>query len=299
MPNNATGPVSTAHVALPNGRAEFDAFVARFPRPSRSALVISLGNVVCGNTYLLWCVSKGELRFIGIVLLVLIEGFLLSLIVLAQRAGVPPERRMERAYEHVTLPTKAISWIAFMVAMGGAYLFWAFQLEETTILLGFLTSLDPWRAFGMDVALGVTLLFALFGFLADQTHYRRVGPPLVSSVEIDANARRIVFAYGAIVIAIPLIGTLVAAIWVIKRLIGSRDTQLWNFVGGISVLAVFFITAHAVAGAAASGPLGLAAIYLWGKTLVEGLFLMLPVLAEQTKAVECQRARRVLLATSN
>jgi len=262
-------------------RAELDAYIARFPRPSPAALVLSLASVVIGNGYLLWRVWQGELRMSGIVLLVLAEAVILSIVAAAQRSFVPAAHRMKSDGAHYGLPAKVISWIGFIIGIGGAYAMWAYLLKEWEAVVGYFSSWQPWRESGLHIALAVTLLFAVFGLVADHVHYRRAGPPLVSSVQLESTARRITFAYGAIVIAVPMFGTLAFALWAIPRLIGKRDTKAWNFIGGMAVIAVFFATFFGLARLVDSGVFGWALVYLWGKTLVEGLFVALPVLAKR------------------
>jgi hypothetical protein len=274
-------PLDVARKRRRDPRAELDAFIARFPQPSPVALALSLAAVVLGNAYLLWRVWRGELGMSGIVVLVLAEGVLLSLLAFAQHRFVPPAQRLARECDHFGLPQRAIGWIAFVIGVGGAYAVWAAFLGETAQLRAFASSLHPWRAAGLHIALGATAFFALAGLVADHRHYRRAGPPFVSSVDLEATARRITFGYGALVLAIPLVGSVMLALHGIPRLLRGRDSKAWQLVGGLSVIAVFFGAFHALAFAVDSGRTGWASVYLAGKAIVESLFVLLPVLARR------------------
>lgn len=142
-------------------------------------------------------------------------------------------------------------------------------------------TLGAWRSSGLDLALGMTLVFAITGLFADQEHYRRGGPPLVSSVSLEAMSRRITFADGAVVIAIPLFGLLALTTWLIFKAVGKRNGDHWNLVGGIAVIAAFFAVFAALAPVASSGPRGRAGMYLLCRVFVESLFTVLPLLGKR------------------
>jgi|CXWL01.1.fsa_nt_gi hypothetical protein len=267
---------------------ELKAFVRRFPVPSSIALGINLACIVFGNAYLLWLVWGGQLSLTGLILLVFTEGVLLSTLEALQRRSVPAAHRLQSEVVQ-TLPQQAIGWIGYAVGIGGAYFMWIFLTKETAVLDAYCTSFDAWRDSGLDIAIGMTLLFATAGLFADQAHYRRSGPPLVSSVSLEALTRRITFTYGAFVFAIPLFGLTALAIWAIKRAVGKRDGDGWNFLGGVAVITAFFSIFFAMAKTIDSGPHGWAAVYLSGKAVVEGLFAFLPVLAKRAATAESKR----------
>lgn len=150
--------------------SEIAVYIDRFPRPAPGMLALTLAGVLIGNGYLLWLVWHGRTPLTGLVLLVLVEGVLLSLLGAAQRSSVPAGHRMKTGYEHYGLPDKAISWAGFVVGVGGAYVLWAVVLEDTDVLLAFPTSLDPWFAAGLHIAFGITLLSGVAGLVADHLH---------------------------------------------------------------------------------------------------------------------------------
>ena len=262
-------------------RDELAAFIARFPQPGRLALAFHLACVVIGNAYLLWLVWQDRLSLTGVVLLVLVEGLLLTMLEVLQRVRLPPAHRLAADYAHYGMPQKFLSGLGLVFGIGGAYALWVVVLDETSVLASFFSSLDAWRAAGLPLALGITMCFAIVGLVADHYHYRRAGPPLVSSVAMEATARRMTFIYGAIVIALPMIALVALITWAVRRYGKRRDDPLWNFIGGIAVLAAFFSGFAILASTAGSGPHGWAAIYLLGKVLVEALFVLMPMLARR------------------
>jgi hypothetical protein len=259
--------------------AELRALIARFPLPGPTALAINLACIVFANGYLLWRVWHGDLSLTGLILLIVAEGLLLTMLEAAQRATVPAEHRMRYEVESISLPGRIVSWTGAVIGIGGAYLLWIVLMQETELLLAFATRLAPWRSSGLDIALGITVLFALAGLLADRSHYRRRGPPLVSTVSLEAMSRRITFVYGALVFAIPLVALLALAIGLIKRAVGERDGTTANFLGGLAVIAAFISIFFLLARSIDSGPRGWVAVYLLGKLIVESLFALLPLLA--------------------
>ena len=266
-----------------NRTTELKALIDRFPVPGRGALTFTLACIVLGNGYVLWQIWQGDLSLSGLILLVLSEGILLSVLEAMQRARIPQSHRMRYEIENLSLPQKAISWIAFVFSIGGAYALWIWLLKETDVFITLVTTWQAWRDSGLDVALGITLAFAVAGMFADHRHYQRAGPPLVSTVSMEAMTRRITFGYGAIVIAIPLFGLFALATLGIRRAFRDLGEQ-WNFIGGVTVLAayfgIFFLLAHTVD----SGPRGWACVYLLGKIFVESLFALLPLLARRAQA---------------
>lgn len=274
-PDATAGKAATARRA----RSELAAFIERFPDPGPLAIALQLAGLLLGNGYLLWRIWRGELPLTGLVLLVLVEGVALSLLAAAQQARIPAGHRLRTGYEHYGLPDKVVTWTAFVFAIGGAYLLWAFLLGETGTLLGFLTSLAPWRESGLDIAIALTLGFAAANVAADRAHYQRRGAPFISSVEIEATTRRVTFAYGAMVIAVPLIAILALSVRGIAEVVGGREDKRWAVAGMAAFLAVFYGSFHALAAAADSGPRGWATVYLLGKVIIEALFALLPVLA--------------------
>lgn len=261
------------------GRSELKAFIERFPDPGRLAIGLQLAGLLLGNGYLLWRIWRGDLPLSGLVLLVLVEGVALSLLAAAQQARIPADHRLRTGYEHYGLPDKVVTWTAFVFAIGGAYLLWAFVLGETQTLLGFLTGIAPWRESGLDIAIALTLAFAASGIAADRAHYQRRGAPFVSSVDIEATTRRLTFAYGAMVIAVPLIAILALAVRGIAEVVGGREDKRWAVAGMLAFVAVFYGSFHALAATADSGPRGWATVYLLGKFIIEALFALLPLLA--------------------
>jgi hypothetical protein len=265
---------------------ELDAYVQRFPVPSRVALGFNLLATLLGNLYLLWLMWHGELSLTRTILLIFAECILLSVLEAMQRSFVPESHRMKYAVETSTVPQKLVSWIGCIVGVGGAYLFWIYKTNEVDTLIAFCTSYKVWRESGLDVALGITLGFAVTGLWADYKHYRVVGPPLMSSVSLEAMARRIVFIYGALVFAIPFVFTLGIAIFGILRIVGERKDKRWHMIGGIAIVGAFFAISAALASAIDSGSHGLTSVYLLGKVLVEVLFVLMPVLASRHKAAD-------------
>ena len=265
-------------------RTELNAYIERFPDPGPASLAFSMACVALGNLYLLWLVWIGRLSLAGLVLLVLVEGVLLSLVEAAQRWRLPPEHRWSLEHERVGLPQKVISWIAFVFGIGGAYLLWAFLLKQTDALLAFATSVQPWRDAGIDLAVAITMAFAVAAWLADQRHYRQHGPPFVSSVATSAMTRRITFMYGAMLIPLPLFGGLALALQAIKRLAGDRNDKHTNLLGGLAVIGAFFGLFFALAAAVKSGARGWAAVYLLGKFVAECLFAAMPLLARRARS---------------
>jgi hypothetical protein len=262
-------------------RLELDAFIKRFPQPSRAALGFTLAGVLIGNGYLLWQIVQGVLPLSGLVLLVLAEAVLLSLLTGAHRQFVPAEQRMADSHMHYGLPDTITTWAAALIGVGGFYAVWALVLNETEVLRLYLSSVAPWKNSGLHVALGITLLFAMGGMVADQLHFRRAGPPFVSSVQLEAATRRTTLLYGVIVVAIPTIGGTLLAIRGASRLIGKRDSESAHLLGGLIVIGTFFGIAYALTSAMRQGPLGWAAVYLLGKLMVEMLFALMPVLAQR------------------
>ncbi|MBK9658163.1 MAG: hypothetical protein IPO66_23285 [Rhodanobacteraceae bacterium] len=276
--------------------AELRALLRRFPKPGKISLAVNLACILLGNVYLMWLIWHGQLSLTGLVLLVLTEGVLLSILEVWQRSRVPAAHRMKYEFENITLPQALGSLIGFVVGVGGAYFMWIYLMHEVDVLVAFCTTLGAWRSSGLDLALGMTLLFAISGLFADQEHYRRSGPPLVSSVSLEAMSRRITFAYGAVVIAIPVFGLFALATWLIVKAVGKREGDHWNLVGGIAVIAAFFAIFAVVAPVASSGPHGWAGVYLLGKVIVESLFASLTLLGKHvagtdTPAAETAQAR--------
>jgi hypothetical protein len=257
-------------------RTDLEGFIARFPRPGNAALAFSLASVVLGNAWLFRQVWTGDLKLTGIVLLLVAEGVLLTLMSALQQLRLPREHRLATGYEQLKLPDKAISWIGFAIGVGGAYVVWAFVLEETDTAMLFLTSLAAWRDAGLHIALAITAVLALAGGFADAAHYRRSGPPFVSSIDMESTARRVTFAYGAIVIAVPMFGWIAILVWTLRRL-----PDRWTLPAGVVLLAAFFGGFFALAHTVASGPRGWAAVYLLGKVMIEALFVLMPVLARK------------------
>lgn len=267
----------------PRIAGDLGAYLHRFPKPGSAALAFSLASIVLGNGYLLWQISQGHLGVSGLILVILIEGVLLSLIEAAQREFVPPEHRLAYDQKPETLPQKVLVWTAFVVAMASAYGLWIHINGDTPSLLAHLTTLDTWHQSGLHVAIGITLLFAVAGLVADHRHYRRAGPPLVSSVAMEAMARRLTFVYGAMVFVIPLVGLLGLTIWGIVRVFRHRSER-WNLLGGLAVIAACFGIFAGLARLSDSGPLGWCFVYLLGKVIVESLFALMPLLAEKRLA---------------
>lgn len=282
-PLQAASTASAAQKPLRRIAGELGAYLHRFPNPGGASLAFSVASVVLGNGYALWLVLQGRLGVAGIVLLVLVEGVLLSLIETAQREFVPPDHRMAYDQKPGTLPEKVMVWTAFVFAMAGAYGLWIHINGDTATLIAHLTTLEAWQQSGLHVAVGITLLFAVAGLVADHRHYRRAGPPLVSSVSIEAMSRRMTFIYGAMVFVIPLFGLLGLTIWGLVRLLRNRGGS-WKLAGGVIVLAagtaIFFGLMHL----ADAGPVGWCFVYLLGKVFVESLFALLPLLAEKRLA---------------
>lgn len=268
---------------------ELGAFVGRFPQPGPWALGFTFASILSGNGYLAWQIAQGDLRFTGIVLLVLVEAAVLSLLGAIGRSAIPREHRLATGYEHFGVADKAVSWIGLIVGVGGAYALLAFVLGETDTFTRLLRSASAWTDAGLHVVIVITVAMGIAGLAADRAHYRRTGPPYVSSVELESSARRVMFAYGAIVVAIPMMAAFALAAWAIPRLIGDRDTQGWNFIGGVAVIGSFFGAFFALTLAFESGPKGWAAVFLLNKVLVEGLFAVLPVLARR-KAMDGKAA---------
>lgn len=268
---------------------DLGAYLHRFPKPGGAALAFSLASIVLGNGYLLWLVSQGHLGVSGLILLILIEGVLLSLIETAQREFVPPAHRMAYDQKPGTLPEKVLVWTAFVIAMAGAYGLWIHLNGDTHNLLAHLTTLEAWQDSGLHVAIGITLLFAVAGLFADHRHYRRAGPPLVSSVAMEAMSRRMIFIYGAMVFVIPLFGLLGLAIWGIVKILRHRSDR-WNLPGGLAILAALGLIFFGLTHLSARGPLGWCFIYLLGKVIVETLFALMPLLSE--KRLEQKRRGR-------
>ncbi len=259
---------------------DLGAYLHRFPKPGGASLAFSLASIVLGNGYLLWLISQERLGVSALILMILLEGVLLSLIETAQREFVPPEHRLAYDQKPGTLPQKVLVWTAFVVAMAGAYGLWIHINGDTPSLLAHLTTLEAWQQSGLHVAIGITLLFALVGLVADHRHYRRAGPPLVSSVAMEAMSRRLTFVYGAMVFVIPLVGLLGLTIWGIVRVFRHRSER-WNLLGGLTVIAACFGIFAGLARLSDSGPLGWCFVYLLGKVIVESLFALMPLLAEQ------------------
>lgn len=268
---------------------DLGAYLHRFPKPGGAALAYSVACIALGNAYLLWLVAQGRLGVSGLILLILIEGVLLSLIETAQREFVPPEHRLAYDQQPGTLSEKVLVWTAFVIAMAGAYGLWIHINGDTHSLLAHLTTLEAWQDSGLHVAIGITLLFAVAGLFADHRHYRRAGPPLVSSVSMEATARRMIFIYGAMVFVIPLFGLIGLTIWGMVRLLRPRSGR-WNLVGGAAVLAACVAIFFGLARLSDTGPLGWCFVYLLGKVFVETLFALMPLLAE--KRLEQKRGGR-------
>jgi hypothetical protein len=252
-------------------------------------LAYSVACVVLGNAYLLWLVAQGRLGVSGLILLILIEGVLLSLIETAQREFVPPAHRLAYDQQPGTLSEKVLVWTAFVIAMAGAYGLWIHINGDTHSLLALLTTLEAWQDSGLHVAIGITLLFAVAGLFADHRHYRRAGPPLVSSVAMEAMARRMIFIYGAMVFVIPLVGLLGLAIWGIVKILRHRSDR-WNLPGGLAILTTLGLIFFGLTHLSATGPLSWCFVYLLGKVFVETLFALMPLLAE--KRLEQKRRGR-------
>lgn len=263
------------------GRSDILAYIDRFPNPGPVAVAVTLASVLLGNAWLWWLSWSGVLSLSGIVLLILVEALLLSLISSAQRASVPPKHRMKK--ERVKASKMLISWIAAVVGIGGAYVMWALILGETDTAIRLLTSPEAWMQNGLHIALGITLLFTVTGLFADHHHYLRAGPPLVSSVDMEDTARRVTLIYGAVVIAIPMIGLLALAFWGLRRLTSKLEGNLHAAVFGLGLLGAFIGSFFLLARLVDNGPHGWAAVYLLGKAIVEGLFALMPVLARKTR----------------
>lgn len=263
------------------GRSDILAYIDRYPDLGPAAIAVTLASVLLGNAWLWWLSWRGALTPSGIVLLIFVEAVLLSLISSAQRASVPLKHRMKK--ERVKASKMLISWIAAVVGIGGAYVMWAVVLGETDTAIRLLTSPDAWMQYGLHIALGITLLFTVIGLLADHRHYLRAGPPLVSSVDMEATARRVTLIYGALVFAIPMIGLLALAFWVLMRLTSKLEGNLHAAVFGLGLLGAFIGAFFLPARLVDDGPHGWAAVYLLGKAIVEGLFAMMPVLARKTR----------------
>lgn len=268
---------------------ELGAYLHRFPNPGGASLAFSVASVVLGNGYALWLVLQGRLGVAGIVLLVLVEGVLLSLIETAQREFVPPDHRMAYDQKPGTLPERVMVWTAFVFAMAGAYGLWIHINGDTATLIAHLTTLEAWQQSGLQVPIGITLLFAVAGLVADHRHYRRAGPPLVSSVSMEAMSRRMTFVYGAMVFVIPLFG-LFALAFVGIMSVFRRLSERWNLVGGLCLFAAFGLIFFGVTRIGGLGPLGWCFVYLLGKVIVETLFALMPLLAE--KRLEQKRQGR-------
>jgi len=274
--------------------ASIDAYISRFAQPSNGAMALELAGIVCGNTYLLWCVWRGDLPTVGIVLLVVAESVLLALVAAVQLHFIPVAEQAEP--EETELAMRIYWWMGLVVIFGGAYFLWADFLDELDELEAFLSSFAPWRESGLHVALGIGLLFALAGVVADHLHYRRTGPPFISSVQVEATARRMTFGYGIFLMAIPIFGMVMLAIWVVPRLIKNRDSDKWNFIGGLSIIAVFYASCLAVGGLIETGPVGWAGMYLWSKATIECGFVALPFVAARKraamKATDARKAKK-------
>jgi len=263
--------------------SELAAYIERFPDPGAASLAFSVACIALGNAYLFWLVWIQRLSLAGLVLLVLVEGVLLSLMEAVQRWRLPPEHRWSLEHERVGQPGSLVAWIAFVVGIGGAYLLWAMILKQTDALVAFATGLQAWRDAGIDVAAGITLAFAVIAFVADQRHYRTHGPPYVSSLATSAMTRRITFTYGALVIALPLFGSFALVLQAIKRIAGDRDDRRTNALGGLVVIGTFFGLFFGLAAAVKSGARGWAAVYLLGKVVTECLFAAMPLLARKAQ----------------
>lgn len=221
------------------GSRDLLAFVQRGPVPSPLPLAIAVTGAVLGNGYLLWRTLHGSLTPSGIVLLVLVEGILLTLLATAQPNAVPPGHRTQLAHPHPPPGRRVIAWTAFVVGVGGAYLMWALVLEDFEALLGLLTGWQPWVEEGLDIALAITLGFAVSAWVADGRQYRQHGPPLVSSVDLEATCRRATFIYGAMVIPIPMFAALGLSYWLARWQLFPHPTP-WPVVGGLLMVAAFF-----------------------------------------------------------
>ncbi len=260
-------------------RSELVAYMARFPNPGPAALALNVAVIVAGNAFLFWQVLHGVLSLVGIVLLVLVDTVLLSVLTVAQRAGVPPSHRMQQEYRHLSLGQQSVRWIVCLVAVGGLYLAWAMMLNQMESLSTFLNSWQAWLDAGLHIALGITLLFAVAGMMVDYGNYRRHGPPFVSSIESESSARRMTVLFGVFVVAIPLAGITFIGRWLLVWLVGQRKINNWHIAGGLALVAAFFGSFFALMETVASGPQGWAAVYLLGKVEVEILFALMPFLA--------------------
>lgn len=268
---------------------DLGAYLHRFPKPGGASLAFSLASIVLGNGYLLWLISQERLGVSALILMILIEGVLLSLIETAQREFVPPDHRLAYDQKPGTLPQKVLVWTAFVVAMVGAYGLWIHINGDTPSLLAHLTTLEAWQQSGLHVAIGITLLFAVAGLVADHRHYRRAGPPLVSSVSMEAMSRRLTFVYGALGFALPLFGLVALAFWGIVSVF-RRLSERWNLVGGLSLFAAFGLIFVGLTRIGGLDPVGWCFVYLLGKVMVETLFALMPLLAE--KRLEQKRRGR-------
>jgi hypothetical protein len=159
--------------------SDLRALVRRFPVAERIALGINLASIIFGNAYALWLVWHGALHLSGLILLVLAEGVLLSMLEPWQRARVPVGDRMRHEVGNLSLPQTIVTWTAFMVGVGGAYVLWIYLENDLDALIAFCTTWSAWRSSGLDVAVAMTLLFALAGMSADRRHHRQCRPPMV------------------------------------------------------------------------------------------------------------------------
>ena len=256
------------------------AFAARFAGVGRTAMGLHIAGVVLGNAWLFWLFSQQRLTVAALVLLLAAETAALTLLAELQRARVPPAHRTAREGAR-SLGELLGTGVAALIALGGAYGLWIWLAKDVATLRALLESTAAWHDTGLDLALGLSLAFALLAAIADHVHYRRHGPPLVSTLDLEATSRRIVLLYGAIPMALPMVAAVAGMSQLWRWVLARWPFEHGKLLAGMTTVGTWFAMFWVLVLAIEHGPLGWALVFLLGKMAVEVVFAALPFLVRR------------------
>ena len=251
------------------------AYLKRFPAQGIAGVAVNLLLVLATNAAVFWLLMDGRLRSAHLVALVALEAVLMILVVQVSIARVPDA--------HLDEPRKPWRERAPVLAFAAVWLLCAYGLTLVMIdgwrdAFELLRSADAWLDAGLHWPLALTLVTAIVHVAQDHAHYRRHGPPFISTVAHDALARWLTLLLGAIPFAMPFFAVVMGGIKGIEYLLKrAKIAPGQSVLGTLAVLGVAGLGFALVSALISNGVAGWAIGYVLAKLIAEAAVACVPL----------------------